>query len=233
MKRCKLKKIIKINKDFKKQGARIQQLSNSEQQRLTLALLRDVCMAAWCVSRGMEQMNAQPSSSLKPHFSFCACQPVTVYIFTLYVPCPQYLFTHSKSAINDTVDQPVITGKTNCCPFLPSKFLFCISVTLLTRAQTAGELQSPRKAMIQIIPLLCIFHPPAHPNWLPSYIQISVSAEEQTLLQPHTQQGLTQAAACSCSQCPCLQHNKHCQLPLLYHCLLFPFAVPTQVFGAG
>lgn len=113
----------------------------------------------------------------------------------------------------------------------PSKFLFCIFVTFPAGAQTAGELQSPRIAMIQIISLLCIFHPPAHPNWLSSYIQITGSAEEQTFLQRHTQQGLTEAAACSCSKCLCLQHNKHCKLPLLYHCLLFPLALPIQVFG--
>jgi len=38
-------------------GARIEQLSNSAQQRLTLPLLRAVCVAACCVSRGGEQMN--------------------------------------------------------------------------------------------------------------------------------------------------------------------------------
>lgn len=107
-----------------------------------------------------------------------------------------------QSAINDTVDQTIITGKSNCCPFLPSKFLFCIFVTLPTRVQAAGELQSPRIAIIQIISLLCIFHPPAHPNWLSSYIQITVSAEEQTLLQRHTQQGLPEAAARSWQQVP-------------------------------
>lgn len=44
------------------------------------------------------------------------------------------------------------------------KFLLKISVTFPTRAKTAGELQSPHIAMIQIILLLCIFHPPAQPK---------------------------------------------------------------------
>ena len=67
--------------------------------------------------------------------------------------------------MTQTEDYAIITGKPNRCPFFPSlKFLLKIFVTLPTRAQTAGELQSPHIATIQIILLLCIFHPPAQPE---------------------------------------------------------------------